>query len=102
MASVGKVEALVAEGKIGDLIAGHRKRQGGPIVERRVRHLVSADSALIVGDDGVSNLAAPSFLHRHHELGVRERTAWNSRAPGRERTHLLLDELERALNFDPS
>jgi len=47
MPRVRKVEALVAEREIRDLVALHCQRQALPVVERRIGHLVPANLAAI-------------------------------------------------------
>ena len=51
MTTVRKIETLVAQGEVGNLLFPQRHRQAGPVVERRVHHLVARESAPGIGQE---------------------------------------------------
>ena len=67
MSAVRKVETLVADWEIGNLVVADGKGKAKPVVERRVFNLVMQQVALCVGDCAVANLAAPAFNKRYHK-----------------------------------
>ena len=68
MAAIGKVETLVAQGEIGDLLAAEGHAQAGPVVERGIDDLVAGEPPLSVGQGHVADLAPPAFNQRHREM----------------------------------
>src|SRR5208282_1686338 len=59
--AVGKIEALVADGKIGNGRAAQSQRETSPIVERRIHYLIAAEAAGSIAQGGMANFAAPAF-----------------------------------------
>ena len=103
MARIGEVEALVAERKIGDLVARHRQRERGPVVERRIDHLVAADPPGVVGEHRRATISPrqPSSIATTSSPGRARRTATRS-APRGSAPSCSIDELERALDLEPA
>src|ERR1051326_2544171 len=65
VARVGKVEALVAEGKVRDLVAAHGEGERVPVAERGIGDLVAPYAPPVIGDGDVGDLTAPALLERH-------------------------------------
>src|SRR5438105_3411902 len=102
MTSVGKVETLVAQREVRDLISRHRYGKRGPVPKGRINDLVPANAALIVAQQHVRNLAAPPFLHGNYQLSPSKPATPRSQLPGRKGGELLADKFQRALDFYPS
>src|ERR1035441_3323222 len=60
-AAVRKVEALVADWKIGYGLPAEREGKPRPVVKRRIDDLVAAESAVRAGQGGVAHFAPPSL-----------------------------------------
>src|SRR3990172_7911455 len=71
--AVGEVEALVAQGEVGDLLTPQGVGQAGPVVEGGIHDLVAFEAAGSIRDRDVTELAPPSLHERHRDLVRRER-----------------------------
>ncbi len=62
--AIGKIEALVAEREIGNLLSPECHCQPLPVVKRGVDDLVPGKLTRLVGDGDVTDLAAPPLGQR--------------------------------------
>src|SRR6266498_4322621 len=84
MSAVRKVEALIAERKIGDLAAAQRERETHPVVERRVGDLVAREAPGFVGEGDVADLATPPFGERGDDCIRPQRAGVDAQRRGRQ------------------
>ena len=94
MAAIGKVEALIAQREVGDLLVAHRHCQPHPVMEGRIDDFVATEFPLFIGDRDVTNLAAPTFDQRHNYRVRRERFRFRSNRTGRQRLELVSNEID--------
>ena len=102
MAAVGEVEAFVAEGEVGDLLAAEGVGEGGPVVEGGVDDFVAADVALGIGKGDVGDFAAPAFDEGDDEVVGFEGAEGGDGVSAGEGFGLFADELDGVLDFEPA
>ena len=102
MSGIGEVEALIAQRKVGDLVAGQCQCQRGPVAKRWINDFVAANRAPLIGDYDVCDLAAPSFREGNHEFVWSQLSTWNSDLTAWELSELIEHELQRASYFQPA
>src|SRR3990172_6122072 len=61
VSAVGQVEALVAKGKIRDLLPAQRQGEPAPVMERGIDYLVQGETARFIGESRVTDFSAPAF-----------------------------------------
>src|SRR5512138_2317911 len=93
--AVGKVEALVAQGEVGDLLVAERHGEPLPVVEGGVGHLVPGEAAPVVGDGHVADLSAPPLGERHGDPPRLGDGGGTGEGAAGKLADLLLDEVER-------
>src|SRR5262245_56250322 len=99
MPTVGEIKALVAQRKIRDLLISHGHRQTHPIVKTRIDNLVARETALVIGQHYVTNLATPTFNQSRHQVIRFDRTTLGpDRLAGQSR-HLLPNKGDGSLNL---
>src|SRR5258708_13654158 len=101
-AAVRKIEALVAQWKIRDLLPAKGHRQSLPVVEGRVDDLVSRELARRVGKPDMANLPSPPLDERYANPMRRELFDGHLRRAGPKLLELLSNECRRALDFQPA
>src|SRR5262245_16164416 len=90
-ARVGEVEALVAQGEIRDLLLAQRERESEPVVEGRIDRLVATETPARIGEDHVTDLAAPALDKRDHCVLRTRALHGHEGRPARELGKLLAD-----------
>ena len=75
--------------------------EGGPIVERRIDHLVSRESALRIGDGRVADLAAPTFDEGDRQAVGSEGPDGRRDLSRGDRREQVLDESDGLLYLEP-
>ena len=80
MPAVGKIETLVAQRKIGNLLIAHGHGQPKPVVKRGIHDFVVRKAAVGIGHRDVADGAAPAFHERDHDLvrfqGLERQRKW--------------------------
>ncbi len=66
--AVGEIKALVAEGKVRNLLVAQRDRESEPVVKGRIHHLIGSEPARSIGQRNVANLSPPALDQRNRQV----------------------------------
>ena len=67
MTAIRKIEALVAQREVRDLLIAHSYRETHPIVKRGIDDFVVSKARFWISDCDVADFTTPSFDQRHNK-----------------------------------